>query len=39
MRDHGTGPSGTRQLERFDALTQQIDGMLDALRTQKKEVL
>ena len=28
-----------RQLERFDALTQQIDGMLDALRTQKKEVL
>ena len=28
-----------RQLERFDALTQQIDGMLDQLRTQKKEVL
>ena len=28
-----------RQLERFDALTQQIDGMLDALRTKKKEVL
>ncbi len=28
-----------RQLERFDTLTQQIDGMLSALRTQKKEVL
>ena len=28
-----------RELQRFDALTRQIDGMLDALRSQKKEVL
>jgi V/A-type H+-transporting ATPase subunit A len=28
-----------RELQRFDALTRQIDGMLDALRAQKKEVL
>ncbi len=28
-----------RQLERFTALTQQIDGILDGLRAQKEEVL
>ena len=27
-----------RQLERFDTLTQQIDGILDSLRRQQKEV-
>ena len=28
-----------RQLEQFDVLTQQIDGILDSLRAKKKEVL